>query len=261
MVKTYRTIQQWDHWLTHSLGHSLLEAEKIFLSKALAECYGKQVLLIGVPHQQDLLKCSVMSHQVLLTPLVIKQKNNKCIESEYYNLPIVPGSIDLVIIPHTLEFLDNPRQLLAEACRIIKPQGLMVLFGFNPMSLWGLKKWWAKSKKVPWSGSFTPANKIKSWLKLADFEIIRQDMLLFRPPIFHPTIYQKLRFLEWMGSKISAPWGGVYAITAQAKVIPLTPIKLHWKQKLSVIQSTLPKPTMRDIQQTEVCNEKRNDIY
>ena len=50
------------------------------------------------------------------------------------------GSIDLVILPHILECIDNPRQLLAEACRIIKPEGHIIICGFNPHSLWGLKK-------------------------------------------------------------------------------------------------------------------------
>jgi len=245
LVKNYRTIQHWDQWLTHDLGACLLETEKQFLLHILADRYGKHAVLIGVPHQHDLLKCSIMSNQVILTPLINKHKHEKCIESEYYNLPVTPGSVDLVLLPHTLEFLDNPRQLLVEACRMVKPEGLIIIFGFNPISLWGLKKWWVKSKDIPWSGSFIPTNKVKNWLQLADFKLVKQDMLVFRPPIAHQATYQKLKFLEWLGKKIIAPLGGVYVLTAQAKTIPLTPIKLHWKQKLSALHATLPGPTMQ----------------
>jgi SAM-dependent methyltransferase len=247
LVKNYRTVQQWDHWLTQSLGRSLLEIEKEYLSLKLAERYGKHILLIGVPHQHELLKCSLMSNQVLLTPLINKHKYDKCIESEFYNLPIIPGSIDLVIVPHTLEFLDNPRQLLLEACRVVKPEGVMMVLGFNPVSLWGLKKWSIKSKNMPWQSTFIHPNKVKNWLKLADFELVKQDMLLFRPPIANYSVFKKLTFLEWIGKRLYAPLGGVYVLTAQAKTIPLIPIKLHWKQKLSALHATLPGPTMRDI--------------
>jgi SAM-dependent methyltransferase len=248
LVKTYRTVQQWDHWLRQHLGESLLEIEKQFLSTMLAERYGKHVLLLGVPNQHELLKCSVMSNQMMLTPLINKHNNKKCIESEYYKLPIIPGSIDLVMVPHTLEFLDNPHQLLVEACRVVKPEGLIIIMGFNPISLWGLKKWWVKSKNMPWQGAFININKVKNWLKLSDFELVNQDMLLFRPPITQFGIFKKLKFLEWLGKKLYAPFGGVYVLTAQAKTIPLTPIKMHWKQKLSALHATLPGPTMRDIQ-------------
>lgn len=261
LVKTYRTIQQWDYWLTQRLGSSLLQTEKKLLSRLLAQRYGKHVLLIGVPHQKELLQCSVMSHQIMLTPLINRHKDKKCIESAYSHLPIIPGSIDLVIVPHTLEFIDNPQQLLMEACRIVKPEGLIILMGFNPISLWGLKKWWVKSKNMPWQGAFIHANKVKNWLRLADFELIKQDMLLFTPPVAHYAVFKKLKFLEWLGKKLYAPLGGVYVLTAQAKTIPLTPIKLHWKQSISPLRATLPGPTLRDIQHTERLDEKTDHIY
>jgi SAM-dependent methyltransferase len=248
LVKTYRTVQQWDHWLMQNLGQSLLAAEKKFLSGLLAERYGKHVLLMGVPGQRELIDCSVMSNRVILTPLLNRHKEYKCIESNYYSLPIAPGTLDLVIVPHTLELLDNPRQLLAEACRAVKPEGLIVLLGFNPISFWGLKKWWVKSKKMPWVGTFIHANKVKNWLRLADFELVKHDTIFFRPPIASKKIFQRLRFLEWVGKKLYAPLGGVYILTAQAKIIPLTPIKLHWKQTISPLHAVIPGPTMRDIQ-------------
>jgi len=247
LIKTYRTIQQWDYWLAQDLGVNLLETEKEYLSHKLVEQYGKHILLIGVPHQYELMKQSTISNQVLLTSIINRHKHKNCIESEYYKLPIIPGSIDLVIVPHTFEFIDNPHQLLIEACRVVKPEGLIIIFGFNPFSFWGLKKWSVKSKNMPWQGSFIYSNKIKNWLKLADFELIKQDMLLFRPPMANYTIFKKLQFLEWVGKKIYAPFGGVYVLTARAKTVPLIPIRLRWKQKVSsALHVPLPGPTVRD---------------
>lgn len=247
VVKNYRMIQQWNHWLSQDLGISLLNAEKNFLSAASIRCSGKYVLLIGAPQQSELLESSVIPNKILLTSLFNKHTYSKCIESEYFDLPIAPSSIDLVILPHLLEFIDNPHRLLIEACRIVKPDGFIIILGFNPISLWGLKKWLVKSKNMPWCGNFLTPKVIKHWLKLADFEFIKQNMLLFSPPMLHSRGYEKLKWLDWIGTKLHAPFGGVYVLTAQAKTIPLTPIKLHWKQKLAALHTTIPRPTMRDV--------------
>jgi SAM-dependent methyltransferase len=240
-------MQQWNHWLNQFLGASVLDVEQKLLSQSLATRYGNYALLMGVPYQAVLLKPSLMLNNISISPLINKNKSIPQIESDFYELPIIPGSIDLVILPHLLEFVDNPQKLLAEACRLVKPEGNIIIFGFNPLSLWGLKKYLVKNKNIPWMANFIRANLIKKWLKLADFELMEQNMLLFRPPLPHPRLYQKLKCLEWLGNKLYTPLGGIYALTAKAKVIPLTPIKLHWKQTLSPLPVLLPRPLLRDV--------------
>ncbi len=137
MVKVFRVTQHWDHWLSCSTGQHLLTAESKILSKLLSQYIGKHALLIGVPEQAPLLASLVTSHRFLLSPLMSKNKNLPLIESGLNELPIASGSIDLVLLPHLLEQLDNPRLLLTEACRVIKPEGYIVVVGFNPFSLWG----------------------------------------------------------------------------------------------------------------------------
>jgi SAM-dependent methyltransferase len=229
----------------------VLEAEKKFLSSLLANYYGKQALLIGTPHQQVLLKSSVVPHHVLLSPLLshVHRKDTASIESELNELPIASGSIDLVVLPHILEYYDNPRQLLAESCRIVKPEGHIVICGFNPYSLWGIRWLLSNKKNVPWSGNFIKPTLAKAWLALADFKLIKQTTLFYRPPMSYEKLYQKLKFMEWLGRKLHLPWGGVYVLVAQAKVIPLTPIKLRWQQKLSGIHVPtvgIPGPSIRN---------------
>jgi len=249
MVKAYRHIQQWNSWLGQPQGGYLVEAERQLLPSLLAEYYGKYIALIGVPEQQSLLTTSNMMYPFLISPMVIQVRSGArsesayYIESEFYELSIHSSSIDLVILPHTLEYVDNPRRILAEACRIVKPEGHIVIFGFNPYSLWGLKKLLLQNKYAPWSSNFIQATTVKQWLKLADFELVKQTTMVFRPPIQHDGIYQKLKFLEGIGKRCYAPFGGVYAIVATAKNIPFTPIRMHWKQKLSLQKSTIPRPT------------------
>lgn len=234
MAHGYRTLQHWNQWLTQQfLGANLLEAEQKVLLQMLEKHFGKHALLIGVPRQHELLQATSLPCHTLISPLIYHEKKVNYIEGDFHELPIHTGSIDVVLLPHTLEFMDNPRQLLSEACRVIKPEGLIVISGFNPLSSWGARKVFSKRKPLPWGGSFIPINKVKRWLQLVDFAIEQQKSILYRPPLANRTFYQKLFFLEYIGSKFFPMSGGVYILVARAKVIPLTPIRLKWKQELS----------------------------
>lgn len=235
------TLQHWNQWLSQQfLGKSLLETEAQQFSHLLKRHFGKHAILLGVPHQYDLLNSTKIPCHSLVTPLNCKEKKTGYIEGSFDELPILTGSVDLVMLPHTLEFTDNPRQLLSEACRIIKPEGLIVISGFNPFGPWGLRKLITRNKKnMPWGANFIHAQKLKSWLRLSDFLMEKHKLTLFTPPINHPGIYKKLHFLEKWG--IPA-FGGGYILIARAKVIPLTPIRLKWKQQLSNIRITGTMP-------------------
>lgn len=199
--------------------------------------FGKHAALIGVSHQYQLLDASLLPCHTLLSPILHHDKRIMTIESDFRHLPIATGSIDLALLPHTLELIDHPRQLIAEACRIIKPEGLIVISGFNPISMWGLRKLFSHSRIQPWENNFIQASKIKSWLKLYDFQLEQHQCTLYRPPVGQRTIFEKLSFLE-SAAKFLNTLGGTYVLTARAKVVPLTPIKMKWKQQLSGIRIT-----------------------
>jgi SAM-dependent methyltransferase len=234
----YHNLQHWNQWLSQQfLGKSLLETEIEHFSRLLKRHFGKHALLLGVPHQYELLNATKIPCHSLVTPLIYKKLQPGCIEGDFHEVPIMTGSMDLVMLPHTLQFVDNPRQLLAEACRIIKPEGLIVISGFNPFSAWGLRKMMNGNKKnMPWGANFIHSQKIKSWLRIADFAMEKHESMLFIPPVNHQGLHKKLHFLENFGRKFFPVAGGAYILVARAKVIPLTPIRLKWKQQLSNIR-------------------------
>jgi SAM-dependent methyltransferase len=192
-----------------------MKAEQHLLSQLLANHYGKQAVLIGSPAQFPLLNSTPVLRHTILTPLAPQptdEKNTSIIETDFHELPLLSGSVDLVILPHTLEFIDNPQHLLAEACRVIKPEGLIAICGINPYSLWGLKKW---------MGHVIPSQKVQHWLSLNEFVLEKKSLTLYQPSFIK-------HLLPFMGS--------VYVLIARAKVIPMTPIRLKWKQQLSSIR-------------------------
>lgn len=240
----YRTLQDWNKWLSNKkLGRRVIDAEKITICDLVKSHYGKHVVLIGTPTQQDILSVTNIPCRTVFTPLPVVKDEVMFVEADLADLPIQAGSVDLVILPHTLEFVDSSRQLLSEACRIVKPEGLIVICSFNPYSFWGLKKVFSRAGKyLPHGSQFIPPHLIKNWLRLADFVVEKHCTALFRPPLVSESIYNKLGLFETIGSWLFPKAGGISIIVARAKVIPLTPIKMKWKQQLGNIRirSSIP---------------------
>ena len=116
LAHSYRTLQQWNHWLTqHFLGERLLQAEQQSLTSILNQQFGKHAILIGVPHQQPLLDATRLPCHTLLSPLVYHDTHSNYIESDLHELPLLTGSVDLLILPHTLEYIDNHANIVKHA--------------------------------------------------------------------------------------------------------------------------------------------------
>ena len=56
------------------------------------------------------------------------------------DLPFEAQSVDLIVMPHTLEFTRDPHRLLREAERVLMPEGQLIILGFNSLSLWGARQ-------------------------------------------------------------------------------------------------------------------------
>ena len=55
-------------------------------------------------------------------------------------LPFAAASLDLLLLPHTLELSLDPHATLREVERVLVPEGRVVISGLNPASLWGLRQ-------------------------------------------------------------------------------------------------------------------------
>src|SRR2546428_6721385 len=87
------------------------------------------------------------------------------LRSEPVQLPLAGQSIDLLALPHVLEFSAQPHAILREAERVLMPEGSIVISGFNPLSLWGAARalrW--ERRQVPWCGRFIGLLRLKDWL-------------------------------------------------------------------------------------------------
>lgn len=229
--------KQLQDWFSGEHGTLLLEEERKKLAQKLYALFGYHILQIGNIGSTDFLDDSKISHKLIarLVPgELVGQRSGFCCDCS--NLPVASDSIDVVVLPHVLEFEANPHQVLRESERVLIGEGHVVILGFNPWSFWGLwRLLLAWREKPPWHGHYIGLTRIKDWLKLLDFEVIKIERFYFRPPMRSLKLLKKLEFIEKLG-RFCWPWfGGVYLLVAKKRVVPLTPIKLQWRTRRQMI--------------------------
>jgi SAM-dependent methyltransferase len=226
-------------WFARPLGEYLLDQEKLRISKILPKLFGYHVLQIGGFGCLDLLSSSSISHKVNMILGSRPSAGSQCsLLGDEESFAIASDSVDVVVLPHVLEFVSNPHKLLREVERILIGEGHLVLSGFNPWSLvgiWRVILFWRD--EPPWNSHFYGYTRIKDWLSLLDFELLENQRFFFRPPFQKKSIMQKLVFWEKIGRHCWPFFGGAYVIVAKKRVVPLTPMKMRWHARRQLIAS------------------------
>lgn len=234
-------------WFTTGLGQGLLVLEKHHMGSVLNRLFGYHLLQLGRYTHEDLLENSRIAHKLMLDLYRDEASDNyshvlSCSDS----LPVASDSLDVVVLPHVLEFEKSPHQILRETERILIGEGHVVILGFNPWSLWGLwRMLLAWRDEPPWCGHFLSLSRLKDWLTLLDFEIEQIVHFYFRPPIRNKAIMKHLEFMEKLGRYAWPYLGGAYILVAKNRVIPLTPIKMSWQARRQMITSGIVEPSAR----------------
>lgn len=225
-------------WYAEPLGEAFALLEADCLEQVLPGLFGYTALQIGSSFQKFWLQSSAIPHKIFLDCSFQKQDtHSKVISSalvcEYECLPFPSESLDLVFLPHTLEFCSDPFALLKEVARVLIPEGHIIIFGFNPFSLWGIWKFFAKKKtSFPWN--ITPMSffQLKRALAEESFHICYHEALFYRPPINNYRWLKKLLFLETLG-RLCWPYpGSVQFMVARRKVAALTPLQFSKGERL-----------------------------
>lgn len=223
--------------------------EQVSLERLLADCFGYYLLQVGcLGLPLDPLRMSRIKSQIVLVPKRGDAFDSQCVVGDPQYLPVASDSIDTVLLPHTLDFSRDPHQLLREVERVLIPEGHVIIVGFNPWSLWGLWRLLRmRGKQIPWCGHFISSWRVRDWLALLGFDVKAEQGVMFRPPLRHKRMMQRLFFLEKLGGRFWSPLSGVYVILAVKRVSRLTPIKPAWKLRPRIRRGSVAEPTANNI--------------
>jgi len=161
-------------------------------------------------------------------------------------LPFASQSIDLLVLPHALEFAADPHGVLREVERVLMPEGQVVISGFNPISLWGLRQVIGRSFDAPFlprEGQFLVLPRLKDWLKLLGFEVHRGHFGCYRPPFNRERWQSRFGFMERFGERWWSYGGAVYMVHAIKRVQGMRLIGPAWKDKKRLASAL--QPTVR----------------
>lgn len=202
-------------------GKLLQLLEENYLKRAITVSCKQTILQIGaLSWENDFIDCSLYQKYSILDA-----KGDGCCDAvkicgKSYQLPIQSEMVDLVILPHLLEFDANRFQTMREIDRVLKPEGEVIILNFNPFSIWvRLQFFWNKKLSKSWLGHFIHRNRVADWLKLLNFEIKSTSEF---------TLDSILTTTEGFKFGKRTYFSMAYAVRAvkrQYTLIPLTPVK------------------------------------
>lgn len=236
-------------WLDSPLGQKFSNLENNVINTYLPTMFGYNAIILGEPNFATFLQQSCIKNQFIVNPLIDTSTVTLPIpatRARQDKLPIDSDVVDLVYVAHCLEFTNNPHEVLRESHRILRPDGHVIITLFNPLSLWGIYRLFARWGVVaPWRSNFMTLAKLKDWLALLGFDIMRVNHFGFCLPFNGSSGEGKISFLEKYCQKLGMPCGAAYVIEASKRIIPITPIKQAWTVKTVIdVHDDAAEPTV-----------------
>ncbi len=214
-------------WFQTPLGEKVFAAEKALSDPLLERLFGYHILQIGCNEEYSLIDNSPVGHKIIFASSW--RPGSRYPVADIEELPLANDSMDVVIIHHALDFTDDSHRLLREATRVLRPGGQILIFGFNPISPWGLWKLFKRRTQIPWQGRFISRRRLTDWLQLLNLHIDQIHYgLHFIPWKLSLALKHSQRF-EKLGSRIGSPFGGLYVFSCVKQVVPITPIIPRWR--------------------------------
>ncbi|TFH08611.1 MAG: methyltransferase domain-containing protein [Nitrosomonadales bacterium] len=227
--------QNQQQWFETCLGQYLLEREQSYFDQEVMNVFGYNAMQIGFT-QHDFLRTNRMPLQ-----FCADTKEGATLLAVPDFLPIESNSIDLILLPHVLEFSSNPHQILREVQRVLVAEGQVIICGFNPRSLWGARQWFGSTKhSFPWNGNFISLPRLKDWLTLLDFEMTAGRLSCYAPPFSQEKWLRRFKFMEFTGDRWWPISGGVYFLQAIKRIHGMRVIKPAWKDVLTAKRRMAP---------------------
>lgn len=269
------------HWLGTAPGRYLLAWEQAQLDLAVANLFGFNALQLGLPELQALRanrmphrwvalpeealpwslpteglftgegRHTVDVHPDVAQPLDATAEDaaahpamhlpRVALVTDAAALPFPAASLDLVVLPHTLELSADPHQVLREVERVLVPEGSVVISGFNPFSLWGIRRLLARSgASEPWSGHFRSMMRIRDWLTLLGFEVQGNGFGCYAPPVGTPRWLERWRFLDRAGARWWPVLGASYLLHGVKRVQGMRLITPYWRSRKATSKRLSP---------------------
>ena len=228
-------------WYQTPRGKLLKELETDYIQRAITVSCQQTILQIGgLGWENNFIDCTLYQYYTVLDAKCLGSPEARKIQAKAYRLPLKCDSIDMIIVPHLLEFDAYRFQTMREIERVLKPEGILLVLNFNPWSVWVryLYLWdiqWADS----WRGHFISRSRLLDWLKLLNFEVtMTADFNI------NSVVSRQGKFSTNPRALFSTAYA-VKAIKRRYNLIPLTPVK-NDAPRLSLVNALSPSAHIKN---------------
>ncbi|TVP54866.1 MAG: class I SAM-dependent methyltransferase [Halomonadaceae bacterium] len=237
-----RTQQQLADWFMTPLGQAMLTQQQALVEACIQGSFGARQLECGLVPQLSLVghHNSWLQWQAVTTGDCTRDPVHSPLLCLHQELPFQDDDLDLVVLHHSLDLSHCPHRVLREAARVLRPGGQLLLVGFNPWSLWGLRRTLGRARTMPWSAGFLRAHRLTDWMRVLDFAVDRPRYQFFRPPTQNPRLLSRLAFMEPLSDHGGAlPWGAFYVLCGEKRQSATLRLKREWQQRSKVVAMPL----------------------
>lgn len=232
-------------WFGTPAGCYVLQWEQAHLDTAVVDLFGFHALQLGLP-ELDALRANRMPHRWVGTEAVASAASSEArqddaavaapavraaiaLHCDFDALPFDANSLDLIVLPHALELARDPHLALREVERVLVPEGRVVIVGFNPSSLWGVRQAWGRLRRrlgwgserelfLPSAGEFLGYRRLRDWLRLLGFEVEAGRFGCYRPPLESQRWLSRFEWADRVGERWWPVFGAVYFVVAVKRV-------------------------------------------
>lgn len=243
------------HWFRTPPGRYLLDWEAAQLDQAVEDCFGYHALQLGVPELPALRK-NRMPHRWVVLPESMDAAPDglgalpqaplleggfpPSMVADAAALPFPSASLDLVVLPHTLELSADPHEVLREVERVLVPEGKVVVCGLNPASWWGLKQGTGRLAQrlglggtlyLPEAGEFIGPWRLRDWMRLLGLEVESERYGCYCPAVRTDKWLSRMAWMDRAGPRWWPIFGAVYFIVAVKRVRGMRLLGPAWRPR------------------------------
>lgn len=234
-------------WLETPAGSYVRAWQQQRLDMLTADIFGFNAIQIGLP-QLNALHANRMPHKWLTDTSIPPEAGyasgaQVVVVHDFAELPFASQSLDLVVLPHVLEFAEEPHQVLREVERVLIPEGQVIICGFNPASLWGLRQVVGRlsgAHFLPQNGEFISLPRLKDWLKLLNMEVNRGHFGCYAPPCRSDKWLGRFSFMEHAGERWWPFLGAVYIVQGIKRIRGMRLIGPAWTKATATSAQGVP---------------------
>ncbi len=212
-------------WFATPYGRYVLAADQRYFDATVADIFGFHAVQMGLA-PLPFLQASRIVHKHTLD-----WENNASLLAEADALPFPEDSLDLVALPHTLEFVLQPHDVLREVHRVLRPEGRVIVCGFNPLSLIGGKRYFGRETLPPWNSAMISLYRMKDWLTLLGFDVVGGALSAYAWPTQNEAWLKRVAWMDRAGDRWWPIAGGTYYLHAVKRVAHLRVLRPEWAER------------------------------